>query len=68
MIGSDYYFFCQILIITFFLLTAKKQEGEPVEFTTEEDAMGRTKASYCSGPDDSNVQGAPRNDYDEYEY
>eukprot|EP01083_Nonionella_stella_P013688 38512_1 len=43
-------------------------EGEPVEFTTEEDGTGRIKAATCTGPDNTNVQGAPRKDdyYDEY--
>eukprot|EP01083_Nonionella_stella_P013687 38510_1 len=44
-------------------------QDESVEFTTEEDQNGRIKASYCSGPDDTNVQGAPRNDsYDDGYY
>uniref|UniRef100_A0A7S3V9B2 CSD domain-containing protein n=1 Tax=Chaetoceros debilis TaxID=122233 RepID=A0A7S3V9B2_9STRA len=41
-------------------------EGEPVEYTTEEDQNGRIKAASCTGPDDSNVQGAPKKEDDYY--
>mmetsp|Transcript_10812 Transcript_10812/g.12373 ORF Transcript_10812/g.12373 Transcript_10812/m.12373 type:complete len:118 (-) Transcript_10812:208-561(-) len=37
-------------------------EGESVEFQTETDAQGRSKASGVTGPDGSNVQGAPNYD------
>eukprot|EP00545_Synedropsis_sp_CCMP1620_P014984 CAMPEP_0119006056 /NCGR_PEP_ID=MMETSP1176-20130426/2089_1 /TAXON_ID=265551 /ORGANISM="Synedropsis recta cf, Strain CCMP1620" /LENGTH=123 /DNA_ID=CAMNT_0006957943 /DNA_START=43 /DNA_END=414 /DNA_ORIENTATION=- len=44
-------------------------DGEVVEFLVEEDDNGRRKASKVTGPEGSNVQGAPfrpQNDYDGY--
>ena len=38
-------------------------EGESVEFTTQEEADGRVKASYVTGPAGENVQGAPFDGY-----
>ena len=44
-------------------------EGESVEFEVMTDENGRRKASSVTGPDGTDVQGAPfrpRNDYDGY--
>lgn len=37
-----------------------KQEGEPVEFTTQSDDVGRVRAERVTGPMGAYVQGAPR--------
>jgi len=38
-------------------------EGEAVEFSTVTEADGRVKADFVSGPEGSNVQGAPFQQY-----
>lgn len=44
-------------------------DGERVEFKVEKDETGRTKAIGVTGPDGSDVQGAPfRPRYDDEEY
>eukprot|EP00547_Thalassionema_nitzschioides_P001386 CAMPEP_0194201154 /NCGR_PEP_ID=MMETSP0156-20130528/1505_1 /TAXON_ID=33649 /ORGANISM="Thalassionema nitzschioides, Strain L26-B" /LENGTH=92 /DNA_ID=CAMNT_0038926279 /DNA_START=157 /DNA_END=435 /DNA_ORIENTATION=- len=44
-------------------------DGEAVEYTVEEDAQGRKKASQVTGPDGAEVQGAPfRPQQGDYQY
>ena len=42
------------------------QDGEPVEFETEEDDSGRLRAVTVTGPNGGPVQGRPRQAFNDY--